>query len=164
VISPPWPERLAAGSQIAQAQQQGSMRRVGVLTGGPNDERFQSDLAAFQNALRDLGWVEGRNIALAVHAGNNSAERLAAEVKDLVRSRPDIILAGPSNALRPLSQETTTIPIVFVRVSNPVGQGFVKTLARPKATSPASATWNSRSPGNGCKRSRKWCPGQGVLG
>jgi putative ABC transport system substrate-binding protein len=128
---------LAGGSlamlpHIGSAQQQDAVRRVGVLTGGPNDARFQSDLAAFRNALRELGWVEGRNVAFAVHSGDNSAARLAAAVKDLVRSKPDVILAGPSNALRPLSQETKTIPIVFVRVSNPVGQGFVKTIARPE--------------------------------
>jgi ABC-type uncharacterized transport system substrate-binding protein len=123
---------VAAGRPfIARAQQGELLRRIGVLTGGPNDASFRSDLTAFQKALQHLGWIEGRNVEFNVRSGDNNAQRVATEAKELVRFKPDVILVGPSNALLPLRNETSTIPIVFVRVSDPVGQGIVSSLARP---------------------------------
>ena len=116
---------------IACAQQGERVRRIGVLTGGPNDASFRSDLTAFQKALQHLGWIEGRNVEFNVRSGDNNAQRVTTEAKELVRFKPDVILVGPSNALLPLRKETSTIPIVFVRVSDPVGQGIVTSLARP---------------------------------
>jgi putative tryptophan/tyrosine transport system substrate-binding protein len=119
-----WPRSLLA-------QQRERMRRVGILTGGPNDTIFRSDLAVFQKALHHLGWVEGRNIEFNIRSGDNDALRVATEAKELIRFNPDVMLVGPSNALLPLRSQTSTIPIVFVRVSDPVGQGIVSSLARP---------------------------------
>jgi len=115
----------------ARAQQGERVRRIGVLTGGSNDTSFRSDLTAFQKALQHLGWIEGRNVEFNVRSGDNNAQRVTTEAKELVRFKPDVILVGPSNALLPLRKETSTIPIVFVRVSDPVGQGIVTSLARP---------------------------------
>jgi putative ABC transport system substrate-binding protein len=121
----------AMTSVAARAQQNERVRRIGVLTGGPNDPSFRSDLAAFQKSLQHLGWIEGRNVEFNVRSGDNDAQRVAIEAKELVRFKPDVILVGPSNALLPLRKETSTIPLVFVRVSDPVGQGVVASLSRP---------------------------------
>jgi putative ABC transport system substrate-binding protein len=115
----------------ARAQQGERVRRIGILTGGPNDANFRSELTVFQKALQHLGWIEGRNVEFNVRSGDNNTERLTTEAKELVRFKPDVILVGPSHALIQLRNETSTIPIVFVRVSDPVGQGVVKSLARP---------------------------------
>jgi putative ABC transport system substrate-binding protein len=119
-----WP--IAVQGQLGER-----LRRVGVLTGGPNDAAFRSDLTAFQKGLEHLGWIEGRNVEFNVRSGDNDVKRIAVEAKELVRFKPDVILVGPSNALLPLRNETTTIPLVFVRVSDPVGQGIVRSLSHP---------------------------------
>jgi putative ABC transport system substrate-binding protein len=115
----------------AHAQQPERIRRIGVLFGGPNDAEFRSKLAAFQQTLQQLGWVEGRNIEFVTRWGSNDAERVLQETRELVRIRPDVILVGPTNALVPLKKETDSIPIVFVQVSDPLGRGIVESLARP---------------------------------
>jgi putative ABC transport system substrate-binding protein len=121
----------AAWPLAARAQQSERMRRVGVLFGGPNDAIFRARLTAFEQALQQMGWIEGRNVEFNVRWGGNDAERIVAESRELVRGRPDVILVGPTNALIPLRKETDKIPIVFVQVSDPVGQGIVESLARP---------------------------------
>src|SRR5450759_4078689 len=83
----------------AHAQQPERIRRIGVLFGGPNDAEFRSKLAAFQQTLQQLGWVEGRNIEFVTRWGSNDAERVLQETRELVRIRPDVILVGPTNAL-----------------------------------------------------------------
>lgn len=115
----------------ARAQQSERMRRIGVLFGGPNDANFQSKFAAFRQMLQQLGWIDGRNIEFNIRWGGNDAERIVTEARELVRSKPDVILVGPTNALIPLKKETDSIPIVFVQVSDPLGQGIVESLARP---------------------------------
>jgi len=115
----------------ARAQQGERMRRIGVLFGGPNDAVFRARRTAFEQALQQMGWIEGRNVEFNVRWGGNDAERIVAESRELVRARPDVILVGPTNALIPLRKETNQIPIVFVQVSDPVGQGIVESLARP---------------------------------
>jgi putative ABC transport system substrate-binding protein len=116
---------------VARAQQPERIRRIGVLFGGPNDANFQSKFAVFQQMLQQLGWIDGRNIEFNIRWGGNDAERIVTEARELVRARPDVILVGPTNALVPLEKETDSIPIVFVQVSDPLGQGIVESLARP---------------------------------
>jgi putative ABC transport system substrate-binding protein len=115
----------------AHAQQPERMRLIGVLFGGPNDAEFRSKFAAFQQTLQQLGWVEGRNIEFDIRWGGNDADRVLQEARELVRVKPDVILVGPTNALVPLKKETDSIPIVFVQVSDPLGRGIVKSIARP---------------------------------
>jgi putative ABC transport system substrate-binding protein len=116
---------------VARAQRPERIRRIGVLFGGPNDANFQSKFAAFQQMLQQLGWIDGRNIEFNIRWGGNDTERIVTEARELVRARPDVILVGPTNALVPLKKETDSIPIVFVQVSDPLGQGIVESLARP---------------------------------
>ena len=123
---------VAVGSPLAaRAQQPARIRQVGVLMGGADDGGRWSRLAEFQQALEQLGWIEGRNVRMDIRWGASDAERLKAHARELVRLKPDVILAGPTNALLPLLKETSSVPIVFVGVSDPLGQGIVTSLARP---------------------------------
>jgi ABC-type uncharacterized transport system substrate-binding protein len=82
-------------------------------------------------ALQELGWTEGRNVQVDLRWGGRSSESIAAQARELTQLKPDVIFAGPTNALIPLQKETRIIPIVFVTVSDPLEQGFVQSLARP---------------------------------
>jgi len=117
---------------VVCAQQPERVRRVGVLIGFPeNDPTAQASVTAFAQSLGRLGWVESENIRIDYRfaAGDLTLDKTyAAELVDL---SPDAILASSSAAVTALRQRTRTIPIVFVLVSDPVGQGFVQSLARP---------------------------------
>jgi putative ABC transport system substrate-binding protein len=121
----------AAWPLAARAQQGERMRRVGVLMGGASDSNLGPRIAAFREALHQLGWSEGRNVQIDVRWGANDRARVVAHARELVQSQPDVILSGPTNALVPLKRETQSIPIVFVQVSDPLGQGIVASIARP---------------------------------
>ena len=116
----------------ARAQQPGQVRRVGMLIGyTENDLETQARLAAFRQGLEHLGWTEGRNVRIDYRfapAGPDQAQRFA---KELVALRPDILVGNSTPATAALLHETHTIPIVFVGVSDPLGSGFVASIARP---------------------------------
>ncbi len=117
---------------VARAQQPDRVRRVGMLLPFPeNDVEIQSQVAAFRERLRRLGWTEGRNLKIDYRWAALDAGLLQAFAKELVASQPDVIVARATPALQALLQETRTIPIVFALVSDPVGSGFVESLARP---------------------------------
>ena len=117
---------------LAQAQPPGGMRRLGVLIGGTNGPESQSWAAALVQGLGALNWNEGGNLRIDWRwAGGEPAliERYATE---LVALGPDVLLAGAnSNAVGALRRRTNSIPIVFAIVFDPIGQGFVESLARP---------------------------------
>jgi ABC-type uncharacterized transport system substrate-binding protein len=122
----------AAWPFAARAQQGERVRRIGVLMGqAANDPEGQARLAAFLQGLQELGWSVGRNVRIDIRwfAGNAAdAHKYAAE---LVALAPDIILASTTPSVEALLQATRTVPIVFTVVSDPVGAGFVDSLARP---------------------------------
>ena len=123
----------AAWPLAARGQQPERMRRVGVLMGHPeNDLEALAFFAAFREGLEKLGWVEGRNIRFnsrwMTPEGAGARRRFA---KELVALQPDLILSGVTVTTAALLEETRTIPIVFATVSDPVGSGFVASLARP---------------------------------
>jgi len=121
----------AAWPAAAWAQQSERMRRIGVLHGfAESDPQAASRVVAIQRGLRELGWMEGRNIRLDYRWAGD-ASRAQAYAKELVAEAPDAILAHSSPVLAALRHETLTVPIVFVVVVDPVGQGFVPNLARP---------------------------------
>jgi ABC-type uncharacterized transport system substrate-binding protein len=108
------------------------MRRIGVLMGISEEEgQGQAGIAAFRKALQDRGWIEGRNLQIDIRWGRADVGRMQRLAKELVGLRPDAILAQTTQAVAALQRETTTIPIVFVVVSDPVGSGFVASLPRP---------------------------------
>jgi putative ABC transport system substrate-binding protein len=122
-----------AGPLAARAQQSERMRQVGVLMGAvANSPDGRSRIAAFQQGLQQLGWTEGRNVRIDTRwpaAGNADDIRRYAE--ELVALSPDVILATGSISIAPLLQTTRSVPIVFVQVVDPVGSGFVDSLAQP---------------------------------
>jgi ABC-type uncharacterized transport system substrate-binding protein len=122
----------AAGPLAARAQQPERVRRTGVLNPfGENDQAAQANLTAFRQALQKLGWTEGRNLRSDYRWGDADPGRIRAQAIELVNLKPDVILVSTSLALQPLQQETHSIPIVVVQTTDPVGSGFVESLARP---------------------------------
>jgi putative tryptophan/tyrosine transport system substrate-binding protein len=116
----------------AYAQQTRPMRRIGVLIGlGEDDGLEQSLIAAFQQGLAKLGWTDGRNIRVDYRSGEGNIERIRALAAELVARHPDVLFATSTPALAALQKETRSIPIVFTRVADPIGMGFVASLARP---------------------------------
>ena len=110
----------AAWPLAARAQQPGGrMRRIGVLTGFSEDDReAQRRVTAFLGRLRELGWTDGRNVRIDYRWGAGDASRIRAYAAELVRLAPDVILVNSSSVLRPLQQESSSIPIVFVQIND----------------------------------------------
>jgi ABC-type uncharacterized transport system substrate-binding protein len=122
----------AAWPLAARAQQPERMRRVGVLMPfAENDSEAQSNLTAFRQAFQMLGWIDGRNVRIDYRWGGADAQRIRAYAIELVGLKPDVILASTPLALQPLQQETRSIPIAFTQITDPVGSGFVASLAHP---------------------------------
>jgi len=108
------------------------MRRVGALIGfAENDPVTQRRVAAFLKGLADLGWLPDRDVTIDFRYGAGDADRNRAFAKELVGLNPDVILANSTSATAAVHRETNTIPVVFVTVSDPVGSGFVASLAQP---------------------------------
>ena len=130
--------KIAGGAAVAwplaaRAQQGERTRRIGVLQGGGarDDPRLQSNTAAFLQALQQLGWTDGRNVKIDLRWPAGDADAARKYAAELVALAPDVILASGSVNLPPLLQAKRTVPIVFVGVVDPVGAGFVNSLARP---------------------------------
>jgi putative tryptophan/tyrosine transport system substrate-binding protein len=118
----------------ARAQQPERMRRVGVLMSLPeSDPEAQLRFAAIRAELLKLGWIEGSNVRIDVRWYGGELERQQVLAKELVELRPDIIIAQSTTAVIAFLRETRIIPIVFVQVTDPLGQGFVSSMARPGA-------------------------------
>lgn len=116
----------------AHAQQPERIRHVGVLMPfAANDSRTQHLLTAFTAALRRFGWVEGRNLRIDQRSAAGDWRLFESFAAELVGFAPDAILAGTAPAVEALKRQTSTIPIVFVLVVDPVGLGIVQSLARP---------------------------------
>src|SRR5262249_423845 len=88
-------------------------------------------IGAFLQALQQLGWTDGRNVRIEYRWGSADTERIRKSAAELVELMPEVIMANGTTAMGPLRQATRTLPIVFVNVSDPVGAGFVASLARP---------------------------------
>ena len=129
-------------SRAAQAQQSDTMRRVGVLLSTTEiDPEGQARAAALRLGLQELGWSEGRNIRIDLRWGGGDQSRVRAYAAELVASKPDVIVASPSSVLGAVQRATRTIPVVFAQVTDPVGGGFVASLARPGGNITGFATF-----------------------
>jgi len=116
----------------ARAQQGERMRRIGLLQGlAESDPETQARTVAFRQALEALGWTEGRNIHIDYRFAGGDPARVQAYAVELVNAAPDLIVAVSTPAAAALKQATRTIPIVLAVVNDPLGQGFVASLARP---------------------------------
>jgi putative ABC transport system substrate-binding protein len=121
----------AAWPLKVRAQQVDREQRVSVLMGpAENDTEAQAEIAAFRQGLQKLGWT-GRNVRIAYRWAAGDANRMQTAARELVALQPDAILAVTTPAVAALLGETHTVPIVFVRVADPVGSGFVSNLAKP---------------------------------
>src|SRR6266508_3568105 len=120
-----WP--LAVG-----AQQPERVRRIGVIMNQPADDLdAQARLTAFLDGLQQLSWTDGRNVRIDIRWVAGDADRMRKWAAELAALAPDVILATGSFGVGPLLQATRAVPIVFVAVPDPVGAGFVDSLARP---------------------------------
>jgi putative ABC transport system substrate-binding protein len=116
----------------ARAQQGARVRRIGVLANVVADVQDQAGrLGAFRRALQQLGWTEGGNIRIDYRLAEGNPERLRSQAEELIALRPDAMLAIGGPGLAELQRATRTIPVVFVTIADPVGGGFVESLARP---------------------------------
>jgi putative ABC transport system substrate-binding protein len=117
----------------AVAQQPDRMRTIGLLiAASADDPEFQVRIVEFRRALAQLGWTEGRNLRIDIRWATTNAEQLRKHAAEVVALAPDVIFAANGSAsVAPLLEATRTVPIVFVLVIDPVGAGFVSSLARP---------------------------------
>src|SRR5262245_44496336 len=122
----------AVGWPLAAQAQQERVRRIGVLMpSAADDPEYQARMTAFVQGLAQLGWIDGQNVRIETRWGVADADRIRKYAAELLALAPDVILANSSAALAPLLQATRTIPIVFTTVADPVGAGYVESLARP---------------------------------
>src|SRR5262249_55160922 len=121
---------LFAAGTFAEAQQSAKIPRIGFLLTNP----LAANLArteAFQNDLRELGYVEGKNIVIEWRSADGKVDRLPELVAELVRLKVDCIVTGGSTATRPAKEATATIPIVMVQGGDPLGGGIIASQAQP---------------------------------
>jgi putative ABC transport system substrate-binding protein len=123
----------AAAWPFAARAQGERMRRIGWLAGGlaANDPESRVRNEAFLQALRDLGWTEGHNMRIDYRWGAANVDTNRKQAAELIALAPDVVLATASQSVYALQQASRTVPIVFVQVPDPVGAGFVESLARP---------------------------------
>jgi putative ABC transport system substrate-binding protein len=123
---------LLAVPLAALAQQSDRVRRIGVLMSvNGTDPEGQTQFAGFRQRLAELGWTDARNLRMEVRWGGSNVNQIGLFAKELVALKPDLIVAQGTPVTAALQRETRTIPIVFVVVSDPVGEGFVAALPRP---------------------------------
>jgi putative ABC transport system substrate-binding protein len=147
-----WP--LAAGAQPKR------MRRIGVLTVLLKDDPWHlAYMAALRNGLQRLGWLEGRNIRIEYGWALPDAESLQRAARELVASRPDLILAENTLGTASLLQQARTIPIVFVNIADPVGSGFVASFPRPGGNATGFLTMEPTIGGKWLELLREIAPG-----
>jgi len=133
----------AAWPVVARAQQVGRIRRIGVLAGSSESPRARSFTAAFLQGMQILGWHEDQNIRIDIRwVGGSDPGRMQTEIVDLIARKPDVIVTGHSVAIAQLLR-TASIPIVFAGITDPVSQGFVKSLARPQSNATGFAAYEA---------------------
>jgi putative ABC transport system substrate-binding protein len=122
----------AASPIMARAQQTDRVRRLGILMGyAEGDTEAKALLLEFAQALSEFGWIEGRNLRVEIRWAPGRIDLMRTFAKELVSLQPDVILADSTPVTAALKHETTSIPIVFAAVADPVGSGFVESLPRP---------------------------------
>jgi putative ABC transport system substrate-binding protein len=122
----------AAWPLAARAQQPDGMRRIGALMGyAEHDREYQANVAAFREELQKLGWTDGHNIRIDYLWARPDVQSIQRFAKELVALQPDLILSANTPTTAALLQQTRTIPIIFANVADPIGSGFVASLAHP---------------------------------
>jgi putative tryptophan/tyrosine transport system substrate-binding protein len=133
---------VTACSLAAHAQQAERVRRIGVLMPfTANDPEAQARSVVFEQSLRQLGWTVGRDLQIEHRSPGGEAASIRRDAAELVALAPDVLLAVGSSTTGLLLQETHTIPVVFVNLADPVGAGFVQSLARPGGNATGFTTY-----------------------
>jgi putative ABC transport system substrate-binding protein len=119
---------------VARAQGPATLRRIGALMGiAENDPDSQARIAALLRGMEELGWTNGRNMRIDTRWSAGDTQRMRRDAAELVALEPEVLLANGAPTVEALRQATSTVPVVFVNVIDPVGAGFVESLARPGA-------------------------------
>jgi putative tryptophan/tyrosine transport system substrate-binding protein len=140
----------------ARAQERQSERRIGLLLPATaEDTRFQLFVAAFLKELAQLGWTKGRNVRIDTRWTSANAAEIRRHAGELAALAPDVIVAHGDSTVGPLLQTTRTVPVVFPVVADPVGAGYVESLARPGGNATVSCHSNTALARNGWSCSKK---------
>ena len=142
----------------ASAQTSPRISRIAVLVPYGEGETLDSLRSAFEQSLRDLNWIDGRNVRIEYRLAGGDFGRLRSLAKEAVKLHPDVIVALNTPLVAAVLDETRSIPVVFGLVSDPVGSGFAQSYARPAAMLPDSPTEVAASRANGLNCSRKSRP------
>jgi putative tryptophan/tyrosine transport system substrate-binding protein len=122
----------AAWPRVVGAQQGERMRQIAVLMNiAPGDPNAQENVTTFVQMLRRLGWIDGRNVRIEVRWAGGDAAEVRRHASELVASAPDVIVSTGTAGMGPLMQATRTLPIVFANVADPVGAGYIESMALP---------------------------------
>jgi putative ABC transport system substrate-binding protein len=150
----------AAWPVPARPQQPDRARRVGALMNlTADDPEGRARLAAFVQGLARLGWVDGRNVTIDVRWGSGDPERIRTYAAELVALPLDVILSSGSVTVGPLQQASRTVPIVFAQVTDPIGAGFVASLARPGGNATGFTTFEYGLSGKWLELLKQVAPG-----
>lgn len=117
----------------ARTQQSDRVRRIGILVTETveDDPYYEGPLKAIRDGLRDLGWIEGQNLTINIHRVAPKAAEIRRHIEELLDGQPDIVVTSGGTATGPMLQATSSVPVVFMAVVDPVGAGLVESLARP---------------------------------
>jgi len=127
-----WIGGAATWPLAARAQQPGRTKRIAVLVAtAANDPDVQANLAAFTQGLQQLGWITGSNVQIDTRWGAGDSDTIRKHAEELAALAPDAVLISGNAGMAPMLQASRSVPIVFVNVADPVGAGFVESLARP---------------------------------
>ena len=150
----------AAWPVASRGQQPERMRRIGVLVAyAESDPEAQARIAAFRQGLRELGWTEGRNLRMELGWGTGDPDRARTLATELISLAPDVIVAHGTPALTALYRATRTIPVVFVSVIDPVGAGYVQSLALPGGNITGFSTFEPEIGGKWLELLKEIAPG-----
>src|SRR5262245_3517486 len=148
----------------ARAQQGERVRRVGVLSNfAESDLEAQSMVEALHQTLQELGWVEGRNLRIDHRWAAGNSTRMQAFAKALIALQPDVIVGHGTPPVTALQKETSTIPIVFIQVSDPIGAGFIANLAHPGGNITGFTTYESSMVGKWVELLKEMVPSVSQL-
>jgi putative ABC transport system substrate-binding protein len=151
---------VAAWPLAARAQQGERMRRIGLLLAVAEDDvDMQTRLAGFRQVLERRGWSDGRDIRIDYRFAGGHADRFQVLAKELIALQPDVILVQSPPVAAVMQRETRAIPIVFVDISDPIGPGFVASLARPGGNLTGVITFEAGIPGKWLAMLKEIAPG-----
>jgi len=125
---------LLGGTAVAwplAAHPQERMRRIGLLIASSDNLETTARLSALRDGLRRLGWIDGRNIQIETRLASGDFALMRQQAAELVALNPDVLFAAPSSAMGVMRDATSTLPIIFAQLADPVGAGYVASLARP---------------------------------